>query len=222
MIAYRIKITSWTASFRYPNLISGYQPSLVVPPLSTIYGLISAAAGKYVCAYDMPAGYVFNFETQTIELETIYQFSAKSTRLSTKSNVIRRQILFDNSLWLYLTDAEAARSFLNPHFQLLLGRSNDLASVESVEEIELQSVKTLEKLKGTTVPMRGIPMAAPIQALPVSFTDEIPRRNIRTFPFFLLKYDYEQPEVLPESGFRDAQLEHEIYWHDYTADITGI
>ncbi len=217
MIAYRIHITSWTASFRYPNLISGYQPSLVVPPLSTIYGLISAARGKYICAYDMPAGYVFKFETQVIELETIYQFSAKSSRLVTKSNVIRRQILFDNSLWLYLTDAKTAQSFLNPHFQMLLGRSNDLASVQSVEEIELQPVTALENLRGTTVPMRSIPLAAPIQALPVSFTDEIPRRNIRTFPFFLLKYDYEQSEPLPETGFRDDQLNYEIYWHDYTA-----
>ncbi len=48
MKAYRIHLTSWTASFRYPNLISGYQPSLVVPPLATIYGLISAAAGDYI------------------------------------------------------------------------------------------------------------------------------------------------------------------------------
>ncbi len=216
MIAYRIKITSWTASFRYPNLISGYQPSLVVPPLSMIYGLISAARGKYICAYDMPAGYVFKFETQVIDLETIYQFSSKS-RLVTKSNVIRRQILFDNSLWLYLTDAETAQSFLHPYFQLLLGRSNDLASVESVEEIELQPVTALEKLRGTTVPMRGIPMSAPIQALPVSFTDQIPRRNIRTFPFFLLKYDHKQAEPLRESGFQDAELDYEIYWHDYTA-----
>ena len=48
MKAFRIHITSWTASFRYPNLISGYQPSLVVPPLSTVFGLFSAAVGDYV------------------------------------------------------------------------------------------------------------------------------------------------------------------------------
>jgi len=36
MKVFRIDITSWTASFRYPNLISGVQPTLEVPPLSTI------------------------------------------------------------------------------------------------------------------------------------------------------------------------------------------
>jgi len=45
MKVYRIHVTSWTASFRYPNMISGYQPTLSAPPLSTINGLISAAKG---------------------------------------------------------------------------------------------------------------------------------------------------------------------------------
>ena len=44
MRIYRIEITSWTASFRYPNIISGYQPTLCVPPLSTVLGLINACA----------------------------------------------------------------------------------------------------------------------------------------------------------------------------------
>jgi len=216
MKAYRIHLTSWTAGFRYPNLISGYQPSLVVPPLSTIYGLITGAVGSYICAYDAALGYVFRFEAQHIELETIYQFSCKGNRLTTKSNVIWRQILFENSLWLYLTDSRIAQSFYNPHFQLLLGRSGDLASVEAVDKIELEELTELSNLKGTTVPMGKTNMAAPIQALPISFTNQIPRENIGTRPFFLLEYDYDQPEPLFESGFRDNQLGYEIYWHDYT------
>ncbi len=222
MKAYRIQLTSWTASFRYPNLISGYQPSLFVPPLSTVYGLISAAMGNYVCAYDLAVGYVFKFETQTVELETIYQFSNKGTRLTTKSNVIRRQILFDNFLWLYVKEAHVAEAFLHPHFQLLLGRSNDLASVESVDEISLRPLAELKNLKGTVVPMGKEPLAAPIQALPISFTNEAPRKNMATLPFFLL--EYEQSEAVPEKGFcddhvfhEDKQLAHEIYWHDYTS-----
>ena len=201
MKAYRIHITSWTASFRYPNLISGYQPSLVVPPLSTIYGLISAAVGDYICAYDVAVGYVFEFGSQTIELETIYQFNRKSSPLSSKSNVIWRQILFDNSLWLYLRDEQVAESFLKPRFQLLLGRSNDLAAVDSVEEINLQTLPEMTGLRGTVVPMEKVPMSAPIQALPIGFTDEVPRRSIGTRPFFLLEFDYEQPEVIPGKGF---------------------
>ncbi|MBF0103319.1 MAG: type I-B CRISPR-associated protein Cas5 [Desulfobacterales bacterium] len=215
MKVYRIHLTSWTASFRYPNLISGYQPSLTVPPLSTIYGLISSAVGYYVCADNLPLGYVFRFEHHTIDLETIYQFSSKSV-LQTKSNVIRRMILFDNSLWLYVQQPEIAKGFLNPYFQLLLGRSSDLATVESVQEIELEGRTELTHLKGTVVPMGNIPMGTSIQALPISFSDEIPRRNIGTRPFFLLDYDYAQMESIPASGYYDSELEYEIYWHDYT------
>jgi CRISPR-associated protein Cas5t len=217
MKGYRITMSSWTASFRYPNLISGYQPSLPVPPLSTIYGLISAAAGRYKSAYDLAVGYIFRFEHQAIELETIYQFNKKSAPLTTKSNIIRRQILFDNTLWLYLTDGKAAEFFLKPHYQLLLGRSSDLATVCSVKEIELQKLDELKDLKGTMVPMANIPLAAPIQALPIGFTDEIPRRNIGTRPFFMLEYDYRQREPLPVKGFWDEEPNHQIYWHDYTS-----
>ncbi len=215
MKVYRIHITSWTASFRYPNLISGFQPSLVVPPLSTIYGLISAAAGRYICADDLPLGYIFKFGSQIIDLETIYQISSKGNWLQTKPNVIRRQILFDASLRLYIEEASIAHCFYNPVFQLLLGRSGDLASVRAIEEIELQRVDKLERLRGTIVPMKTIPLGAPIQPLPISFTNEIPRRNIGTRPFFLLEYDFKQPEPLPEIGFYDAELEEQIYWHDY-------
>ncbi|MDY6854941.1 MAG: type I-B CRISPR-associated protein Cas5b [Thermodesulfobacteriota bacterium] len=215
MKVYRIHITSWTASFRYPNLISGYQPSLAVPPLSTIYGLIASALGNYISPYDMALGYVFNFGSQSIDLETIYQITSKSSPLKTKQNIIRRQILFDNNLWLYVQDSSTAKAFIEPQFQLLLGRSSDLASVISVEEIEIQQLKKLTALKGTTVPMGTIPLSAPIQALPLGFTDEIPRRGIGTRPFFLLEYDYKQPESINECGFFDSELGHEIYWHDY-------
>ncbi len=216
MKAYRIILSSWTASFRYPNLISGYQPSLPVPPLSTLYGLISAALGGYCSAYQLALGFVFKFVAQTIEIETIYQFTKKSAPLTTKSNIIRRQILFDNTLWLYLTDREAARSFLAPHFQLLLGRSNDLATVDNVDEVELKPLSVLKDLKGTVVPLGPIPLTAPIQALPLGFTEDIPRRNLGTSPFFLLEYDYRQPQALPTAGFMDEEMGHEIYWHDYT------
>lgn len=220
MKAYRINMSSWSASFRYPNLISGYQPSLSAPPLSTIYGLISAAAGYYVSARHLPLGYVFKFSAQTIDLETIYQFAGKSNRLTTKSNVIRRQILFDTSLWLYIDDVRTAECFFNPKFQMLLGRSNDLACVKSVEAIELEPLVQLSRLKGTIVPMQTVPLGAPIQALPVCFTDEIPRCGMMTRPFFLLDYDFKQPEPIDANGYYDSELDFQIYWHDYRASFS--
>jgi CRISPR-associated protein Cas5t len=91
MEVYTADIISWTASFRYPNLISGIQPTLEVPPLSTILGLINAAAGRYLEHKKLTIGYYFEFQNKAIDLETIYMIDSnngKSTNYA-KSNVIR-------------------------------------------------------------------------------------------------------------------------------------
>ena len=69
----RIKVEGWTASFRYPGFISGFQPTLPVPPVSTIYGLISAARGEFTVPEDVSTGYVFDFESKEVDIETIYE-----------------------------------------------------------------------------------------------------------------------------------------------------
>ncbi|MDR3217965.1 MAG: CRISPR-associated protein Cas5, partial [Dysgonamonadaceae bacterium] len=76
MKVFKIDITAWTSSFKYPNLISGFQPTLEVPPLSTVLGLINAAAGKYIQHRKLKIGYYFEFEAKQIDLETIYQIEA--------------------------------------------------------------------------------------------------------------------------------------------------
>ena len=80
MEAYRIQLSSWTASFRYPNLISGFQPTLDVPPISTVLGLINAAAGKYVDYSLLTIGYYFEYGAKAIDLETIYQIELRTTK----------------------------------------------------------------------------------------------------------------------------------------------
>lgn len=130
MRVYRIEITSWTASFRYPNVISGYQPTLLVPPLSTVLGMINACAGKYLDYKDEEIGYYFEYFAKSEDLETIYQIEAKDgiPKKDVKSNVIRREFLYDCKLFVYLKNPELVNNFRHPYFQLLLGRSNDLAT----------------------------------------------------------------------------------------------
>ena len=88
MRCYRIKITSWISSFRYPNLISGYQPTLQVPPISTVLGVINACAGRYLDHKLLPLGYYFEYSARSIDLETIYQIGLEK---EIKQNVIKRQ-----------------------------------------------------------------------------------------------------------------------------------
>lgn len=190
MEVFKIDITSWTASFRYPNLISGMQPTLEVPPISTILGLINAAAGFYVPHKELTLGYYFEYEMEGEDLETIYQISSKDGKPSNnaKSNVIIRKFLFNTYLRLYLTDENIAAYFAQPYYPLLLGRMNDLATVIQISEKEkLQEVMYASNIRGQIVPFK-YRLPGQLQALPKYFTDEFPRKNLGTEPYSVISY----------------------------------
>lgn len=212
MKAYRIDLTSWTASFRYPNIISGYQPSLRVPPISTIGGLISAAAGQYMSPGGFEFAYIFRYQCSAVDLELIYQIGADGNPFKAKSNVIRREFLVFNQLSVYIREKQLAKCFHSPYYPLLLGRSVDLASVSSIDEIELKEVEALD-LAGTAVPFSGHRLAAPIQALPTHFSEDIPRRNIGTQPFYLLDWQRRGTYKLQKNGWRDQELDADLFWY---------
>lgn len=188
MEVYKVDITSWTASFRYPNLISGFQPTLEVPPLSTILGLINAAAGSYQNYSKLKIGYYFEYEAKAVDLETIYQVSSKDGKPTNraKSNIINREFLFNTFLRLYLVDEYLVEFFRQPYYPIVLGRMNDLASVVKIEKGVLQVVERAEFLKGQIVPFSNNYLAGQIQALPKYFTDSFPRNNIGTEPYSVI------------------------------------
>ena len=189
---FRVDLSAWTASFRYPNLISGVQPTLEVPPLSTVLGLLNAAAGRYLTHEEgLEIGYYFEFAAKEFDVETIYAMGTTKDgkpNNSGNSNVVRRQFLFDVSLSLYLPDRRLADLFQAPAFQLLLGRSGDLATVEQIAEVELTEKSRAEKVRGQIIPLAGNMLPGVIQALPRYFTDAFPRQNIGTEPFSVISH----------------------------------
>ena len=224
MEVFRIDITSWTASFRYPNLISGVQPTLEVPPLSTILGLINAAAGKYLNHKDLKIGYFFQYGAKEFDLETIYQITSNSKGLPTnnaKSNIMQRQFLFENKLSIYLEDKMVAEYLKAPYYSLLLGRSNDLATIEKIEKVNLEEVKNASKIKGQIIPFNDNMLAGKIQALPKYFSNTIPRLNLGTEPFSII--DFKARDMRTNlTAFRDkTQLKDgvDIFFHEITPAI---
>lgn len=177
----RVEIKSWTASFRYPTFQSGYQPTLPVPPLSTIQGILSAAKGEIVSFSKISfVGYVFESEGKGLDLERIYALGKPET------DVLKREILFDNTLYLYLP-SDWKTYFRKPKFQLLLGRSSDIATIESIREIELEERYNVP-VGGTIVPVNsGLPGI--IHALPIEFDySTIPRKAKAVKPFVVLPF----------------------------------
>jgi len=217
MRASRIKLNSWTSSFRYPNLISGFQPTLEVPPVSTVMGLINAASGKYLENRPIEFGYYFDFKMKTVDLETIYQIKANDRNYPdnmVKSNVIQREFLYDCRLFLFLTDEELVSCFRQPAYQLLLGRSGDLAGIESIKDVELQEVSNA-RIAGQVIPLNGNFLPGQIQALPKYFTNSIPRKNMGTEPYSVISYN--NPVNSQLSGFRSEleEFDSDIYFHKF-------
>ncbi|MCC6287453.1 MAG: type I-B CRISPR-associated protein Cas5 [Chitinophagaceae bacterium] len=212
MEVFSIDIRSWTASFRYPNLISGIQPTLEVPPLSTILGLINSAAGNYIEHKKLTIGYYFEFGAKATDLETIYMIDSKNglPTNNAKSNVIKREFLFDTFLRLYIVDEELVNYLREPFYPLLLGRMNDLASVNirSIEKKRLQPIENADKIRGQIIPFNNYFLPGTIQALPKYFSNSIPRQNLGTEAYSVINYQAKIQSNL--TAYRDVVNGKEI------------
>lgn len=188
MKLYRVLITAQTASFRYPNFISSNQLSIKAVPYSTIAGLIASATGNDKLI-DFKFSYIFRYLSSYVDLETIYKFEKKNNSVN-NNNVVqdptfKREILYDCFLTLYLENENIANAFKSPIFQLLLGRSGDLAKVVEVQEIEAVQFNKVV-LNGTIVPFNEYKSSGEIYAMPKYFDNSNTVRESREVQPFLI------------------------------------
>lgn len=188
MKLYRVLITAQTASFRYPNFISSNQLSIKAIPYTTIAGVVASASGDDKLV-DFKFSYIFRYQSSYVDLETIYKFEKKGNSVNNKNVVqdptFKREILFDCYLTLYFEDEKIANAFKSPIFQLLLGRSGDLARVVEVKEIEvIKSDKAV--LNGTVVPFNEFKSSGEIYAMPKYFDNSNIVREPREVQPFLI------------------------------------
>jgi CRISPR-associated protein Cas5t len=218
---FRVDLSAWTASFRYPNLISGVQPTLDVPPLSTVLGLLNAAAGQYLTHKEgLEIGYYFEFAAKEYDLETIHAMgTTKEGKPSNsgKSNVVKRQFLFDTKLSIYLTDKRLVDLFRQPYYQLLLGRSGDLATVEQINEVVLAEIKAAKQMKGQIIPIKGNMLPGVVQALPRYFTNTFPRQNIGTEAYSVISHHSFDIQTSLNAWRDESQGKNgvDIYFHQF-------
>ncbi|MBP1912233.1 type I-B CRISPR-associated protein Cas5b [Thermococcus stetteri] len=206
----RVKLRAWTASFRFPTFQSGYQPTLPVPPPSTIQGILSAAKGEPVYLTDIPyVGYVFKSEGKGIDLEKIYALGKVET------DIMKREFHYKAELYLYLPD-EWEEVFRKPRYQLLLGRSSDLAVVEEIKKVELEEKETA--LGGTVVPLElGLP--GMVHALVVEYDYfTVPRRAKLVKPFVVLPFPRTEAEKRRQRvrTLQDTELGIGVYLHRWS------
>lgn len=202
----RVHITGWVASFRNPLFISGFQPTLPLPPLSAIYGILTAAKGEWVTPHDASVGFVFHSDGKAVDLETVYEFGGG---LDAKSNINKREFLVQPELYLYTPEMWLREAFERPRYSLLLGRSSDLATVKSIEQIELES-RTETTYQDTLLPFPDAQLYGQVQALPTHFTAEIPRRPCGTRAYCLIT----EKIVYCGNVWHDPKMDWGVYLHD--------
>ena len=179
----RVELFAYTASFRVPGFV-GHQLTLQVPPISTIYGLLSAAAGRRIKPEDVSwFAYVCQSEAVASDLEAITAFErGKEQEIASPKtrNIIQREFLAFPRLFLYLP-LEWRTVFYCPHYSLLLGRTQDVATVEVIKEIKLEPV-TEGEVKGVLFPREVIFQGSRIHCivynLPIAFTEDPNRRPL--------------------------------------------
>jgi CRISPR-associated protein Cas5t len=199
-----ISLTSYTASFRVPHFV-GHQLTLPVPPLSTIYGLISAAAGRWVLPQEVEwLAYMFEYESKGMDTEAILTVERPKpsgfVRFVTR-NVLPREFLVMPRLILYLPP-EWEGPFRCPRYSLLLGRTQDVAAVEEIKRVHLQQVSS-GKVRGVLLPFELVAkggVSAWLQNLPVAFTDKPLRRPIRTQIFGIVDAHIRHPPEIKDAN----------------------
>ena len=222
----RIDLIAYTASFRVPCFV-GHQVTLPVPPLSTIYGIISAAAGRIIHPNEVEwLAYRLKHEWIASDLEAILTFE-RDKKLSPvklgKRNVILREFLFLPHLTLYLP-AEWRGVFEHPRYALLLGRTQDLATVDRISEVELEEVEEGE-VEGVLLPREvvfrqaGVPCM--IYNLPIGFTEDPNRQplGVTIFGVVIKPHRLRAPGWLIRDSERDQTVP--IYRKGWICDAIG-
>lgn len=180
----KIRINSITASFRQPLFISSFHPTYPIPPPSTIFGLLSAAKGEYVSDKDTKIGYIFSTEGMGQDLETIYEINYKKGKTST--NVYLREFLFNVSLDLYVTNLDLIKFLKNPFYPILLGRTNDIATIDEIKVVNIKPLKN-GIVRNSLIPNNYQIQNGTLFKMPIIMSDSIPRNLIKSGMFYYVK-----------------------------------
>ncbi|RKX78627.1 MAG: type I-B CRISPR-associated protein Cas5 [Spirochaetes bacterium] len=241
----KIELEALTTSFRYPHFLVGRQPSYRMPPPATIYGHICSTWGDWVKPEHIQFSYNFTYDGNADDFEHIYKVKVGSGKFNKKAGFIKnieleldpvlREVLLFPKLTLYINSEKLLGKFFtkfkNPHYTVLLGRSQDLASYKNVKIVDLKK-SSQWYIENTLLPWSfRTRVSEGISVLMPKFIDPEDRRNVEWDRYIIIEHrvpyrriikyendgtlwiDPETPEV---KGMKRA-----VIWHSFTAEETG-
>lgn len=134
-----------TAFFKHPLTITGTQISLPCPPYSTLLGILSAVAGRFVSHKETRIGFEFHCSSQDLEIEKTNRLALNKGALSPHregQGVLKRYVYFQPKLDLYLSNLEFEQAFKSPTCTPSLGRSQDIAWIKKAENVQLTALSS--------------------------------------------------------------------------------
>jgi CRISPR-associated protein Cas5t len=170
----QVQLRGWTATFRLPLLYSGTGLTSPLPPYSTLLGLLGALAGREISQNETRIGFVFQSAGMAVDRESLKRLkidSAGRLGIQAKPNNRMQQFHVRPQLDLYLDNTDFRRFFEEPRNSPCLGRSQDIAWIELVRELEAATVPQ-GVIRGTLVPFPQSGASGQILVLPDYFNNE--------------------------------------------------
>lgn len=212
-----VSLKAWSATFRLPLLYSGTGLTSPLPPYSTLIGLIGAVVGREISHTETRIGFVFRSSGIAIDLETSQRLWVDNKgRLKPQKDtgIAKRQFHVNPALDIYLDELSYKRHFEYPANAPCLGRSQDLAWINTVEEIDVELVQE-GTVRGTLIPFPEPNAAGLILLLPDYFDNSdfgYAREIGKIGKYQAVKYDT-PAKIRRENLFKLQKSDEVIYLH---------
>ncbi|MBP2173202.1 CRISPR-associated protein Cas5 [Methanococcus voltae] len=152
-----IQFQAYTSTFKMPNINSGTMISCPVPPYSTIVGIISSCLGRELKKDETKIGFKYSYEHKGSDLEKTHRLKYDNGILKQNpdTSVTTREFHIKPILDIYLSNLDLKKYFLNPIWTPSLGRSQDMAWITKIEEIDVEPTES-GKIKATLIPFDSL------------------------------------------------------------------
>jgi CRISPR-associated protein Cas5t len=157
-----VRFEGLTASYPYPFLRTGTVLSMPMPPYSSIFGMLSACAGRDIRPdSNWRMGFEFSSgERRTIDIERTDRLKTDNKgrlKRNPEQGIAKREFHVYPRLNVYLNDLTLSSVFRCPVATPCFGRSQDIAWIVAVTEIDLEPV-TQGAVRSTLAPYSGSPI----------------------------------------------------------------